>query len=217
MRRKNGPGILYSSPFSASSGSDFLIGIVHMPHPLLHLGLSSQGSFYILASGPTSIVRDQEGVPLGKDGQAPAADAPATGPKVGREAAGPQSGLTSGEGGSTTKEGTTSPGQTGKKAPPEMCGNTTLLMMGGMFVIVYFLMLRPQQKQEKARKAMLAELGKGDKIVTSSGIHCEIVSVHAEEGAVTVKFGNEAGQRFKIDRTAISRVQGGDAAPEKKG
>ena len=59
-----------------------------------------------------------------------------------------------------------------------------------------------ERKQDKKRRAMLGELGKGDKIVTGSGIHCEIVSVHAEDNTVTVKFGNDAGQRFKLDQRA---------------
>jgi preprotein translocase subunit YajC len=178
-----------------------------MPHPLLQLGLTSQGSFYLRASGPVLSRIDQEGVPRPKDivpvGPGPAETQSGTAP--------------AGETGQTS-EGTKVPGGE-KKAPQENpCGSEMFLMMGGMFVIVYFLMLRPQQKQEKKRRAMLAELGKGDKIVTSSGIHCDIVAVHAEEGTVTVKFGNDAGQRMKIDRAAIARVQGDEPAPaEKKG
>lgn len=200
-----GPEILYSLPFSASSGSDFLTGTEHMPHLLLQLGLTSQGSYYTLASGPADRTLSQEGVPQSKDIE-------------GSQSAGGPSGSKAGPQVSETKEGQAAPAKEAKKPQPQgACGNEMLLIMGGLFVIVYFLMLRPQQKQEKARRAMLAQLGKGDKIVTSAGIHCEIVAVHAEEGSVTVKFGNDAGQRFKIDRAAISRVQGDEPAPEKKG
>ena len=179
-----------------------------MPHPLLTLGLTSQGSFYLRASGPGLAHIDQEGVPRPKD------IAPA-GPGAGTSES-PSTTGTQGETGQTT-EGTTNPDSKEKAPQQSPCGNEMFLMMGGMFVIVYFLMLRPQQKQEKKRRAMLAELGKGDKIVTSSGIHCDIVAVHAEEGTVTVKFGSDTGQRMKIDRAAIARVQGDEPAPEKKG
>ncbi|RME30600.1 MAG: preprotein translocase subunit YajC [Deltaproteobacteria bacterium] len=39
-----------------------------------------------------------------------------------------------------------------------------------MFVIIYFLIIRPQQKQQKKHKEMLASLNKGDKVITNSGI-----------------------------------------------
>ena len=39
-----------------------------------------------------------------------------------------------------------------------------------IFAIFYFLIIRPQQKQKELR-AMLSALGKGDKVVTNSGIH----------------------------------------------
>lgn len=178
-----------------------------MPHPLQNLGLTSQGNFYIRANGPVLAQLDQEGVPRPKD-IVPAG--PAKGPAESQKGTAP-----AGETGKTTEQTTAPDGK--KKAPPQACGNEMFLMLGGMFVIVYFLMLRPQQKQDKARRAMLAQLGKGDKIVTSSGIYCDIVAVHAEEGTVTVKFGNDAGQRMKIDRAAIARVQGEEPAPEKKG
>ena len=39
-----------------------------------------------------------------------------------------------------------------------------------IFVIFYFLLIRPQQKKVKEHKAMVDNLKKGDKIVTSGGI-----------------------------------------------
>ncbi len=39
-----------------------------------------------------------------------------------------------------------------------------------IFVLFYFLLLRPQLKQAKAQRAMLAELKKGDEVSTTSGI-----------------------------------------------
>ena len=38
-----------------------------------------------------------------------------------------------------------------------------------MFAIMYFLMIRPQQKQLKEHKALLANLKKGDMVVTQGG------------------------------------------------
>ncbi len=38
-----------------------------------------------------------------------------------------------------------------------------------IFVIFYFMLIRPQQKRAKEHKAMLDNLKKGDKVVTSGG------------------------------------------------
>ena len=39
-----------------------------------------------------------------------------------------------------------------------------------IFVIFYFMLIRPQQKKQKETQAMIANLKKGDKVVTSGGI-----------------------------------------------
>ena len=39
-----------------------------------------------------------------------------------------------------------------------------------MFAIFYFLLIRPQQKRQKAHQAMLSRLKKGDHVVTAGGI-----------------------------------------------
>ena len=43
-----------------------------------------------------------------------------------------------------------------------------------MFVIFYFLLIRPQQKKSKALREMVSNLKKGDRIITSGGIHGRI-------------------------------------------
>ena len=39
-----------------------------------------------------------------------------------------------------------------------------------IFVIFYFFLIRPQQKKVKEHKAMVENLKRGDKIITSAGI-----------------------------------------------
>ena len=46
-----------------------------------------------------------------------------------------------------------------------------------MFVVLYFLMIRPQQKKAKEHKALLEALGKGDEVVTQSGMVGRITKV----------------------------------------
>ena len=45
-------------------------------------------------------------------------------------------------------------------------------------VIFYFLIIRPQSKQKKEHDTMLAELKKGDKILTRGGLYGKVVNFH---------------------------------------
>ena len=55
--------------------------------------------------------------------------------------------------------------------------SSLFIFIAGMFAIMYFLMIRPQQKQIKAHKELLANLKKGDNVVTQGGIIGRIYSV----------------------------------------
>ena len=46
-----------------------------------------------------------------------------------------------------------------------------------MFVIFYFLLIRPQQKKTKEHRDMIAGVKKGDRIITSGGIHGQVTAV----------------------------------------
>jgi len=46
-----------------------------------------------------------------------------------------------------------------------------------LFAIFYFLLIRPQQKKAKEHKAMIENLKKGNRVVTSGGIFGTIVSI----------------------------------------
>ena len=61
----------------------------------------------------------------------------------------------------------------------------SLLPLIVLFGIFYFLIIRPQQKQQKAHTEMIDSLQKGDKIVTNGGLIVEISKV--EETFYTVK------------------------------
>ena len=56
-------------------------------------------------------------------------------------------------------------------------GSAQLFLIIGIFAIMYFFMIRPQQKRMAAHKDFIANLKKGDKIVTSGGIHGKIVRI----------------------------------------
>jgi preprotein translocase subunit YajC len=66
-----------------------------------------------------------------------------------------------------------------------------LIPMGAIFLIFYFLLIRPQ--------------GKGDRVVTSGGIHGLVTGV--SEDVLTLEIANLKGERvrIKVDRGRIDR------------
>ena len=65
----------------------------------------------------------------------------------------------------------------------------SLLPLIVLFAIFYFLVIRPQQKQAKEHKEMISTLKKGDKIITSGGLICEVVKT--EEDFIKVKLNDD--------------------------
>jgi preprotein translocase subunit YajC len=71
-----------------------------------------------------------------------------------------------------------------------------------IFAIFYFLLIRPQQKKAKQHKQVLAALKKGDKVVSSGGLHGIITGL--SDDVVTVEISPKV--RVKITRGSISGV-----------
>lgn len=67
-----------------------------------------------------------------------------------------------------------------------------------MFVIFWFLLIRPQQKRAKAHKQMLAELKRGDSVITSSGIIGKILEIDDEQVLL-----ESADSKLRVSRQAI--------------
>ena len=75
-----------------------------------------------------------------------------------------------------------------------------------MFGVFYLLLIRPQRKQEKKRRAMLENLQKNDKVVTIGGIHGVVANIRPEDDVVTLKIDESGNVRIRMARSAISRV-----------
>jgi preprotein translocase subunit YajC len=71
-----------------------------------------------------------------------------------------------------------------------------------MFAIFYFLLIRPQQKKAKQHKAMLSSIRKGDKIVTSGGLHGLITGV--ADDVVTLEIAPKI--RVKVSRGSVAGI-----------
>ena len=101
-------------------------------------------------------------------------------------------------------------------------GNIIFMVM--LFAIFYFLLIRPQQKQQKAHKEMVANLRRGDTVVSNGGILGKVHRV--EEDVVTLEVGEvETGNktfrpmRLRIRRSSVSAVtakSGAQVETEKK-
>jgi preprotein translocase subunit YajC len=100
--------------------------------------------------------------------------------------------------------------QAGEGAAPDPFG--FLLPMAAIFLIFYFLLIRPQQKQQKDHKKMLESVEKGDRVVSSGGLHGLVTG--AADDVLTLEISNVRGDRVrvKIDRSKVDRriARGGD-------
>jgi|TARA_R110002126_G_scaffold142546_2_gene288401 preprotein translocase subunit YajC len=77
----------------------------------------------------------------------------------------------------------------------------SMLPFLAMILVLYFFMLRPQMNKQKKEKAFQAEIKKGTKVVTSSGIHGKISEINTTDNTITIETG--AG-KIKFERSAIS-------------
>lgn len=73
-----------------------------------------------------------------------------------------------------------------------------------MFAIFYFLLIRPQQKKAKQHKQLLAALKKGDRVVSSGGLHGVVTGLTDE--VVTMEIAPKV--RVKVARGSIAGIAG---------
>jgi preprotein translocase subunit YajC len=81
----------------------------------------------------------------------------------------------------------------------------TIVMVASMLAIFYFLLLRPQQKQKQERERMLAAMKRGDRVVTTGGMHGTVTSLN--EHTVVLRVADQV--KIEFDRSAIGRVVAG--------
>ncbi|HCD68627.1 MAG TPA: preprotein translocase subunit YajC [Bacteroidetes bacterium] len=77
---------------------------------------------------------------------------------------------------------------------------TMLLFYAAFIVILYFFFILPNKKKQKALKQFITDLKKGDKVVTTGGLHGKIVEL--KELTAIIDAGNNI--KLKINRAAIS-------------
>ncbi|MFH1152252.1 MAG: preprotein translocase subunit YajC [Pseudomonadota bacterium] len=100
-------------------------------------------------------------------------------------------------------------GQAGGAQGGQAGGFTAFIPLILMFVIFYFLLIRPQQKKAKEHQNMINNLKKGDRVITSGGIHGTIVSL--EDSTVSIEIAEKI--RIKVNRGNIGGLLHSTSTP----
>ncbi len=80
-------------------------------------------------------------------------------------------------------------------------GIQNMLPFLAIIVVIYFFMIRPQMSRQKKEKKFQAEIKKGNRVVTSSGIHGKIVELNETDKTVVIE--TSAG-KIKFESSSIS-------------
>ncbi len=72
-----------------------------------------------------------------------------------------------------------------------------------IFAIMYFLMIRPQQKKMKEHKAMVANLRRGDQIITQGGLIGKVAKVK-DDNEIEVELAE--GVKVRLVRATVAQV-----------
>lgn len=83
-----------------------------------------------------------------------------------------------------------------------------------MIGIMWFFLIRPQQKKQKEHREMMASLKKGDRIITSGGLHGRITGM--TEATLTLEIADKV--RVKVSRGHVAGVAqaSSQGAPKEK-
>jgi preprotein translocase subunit YajC len=103
--------------------------------------------------------------------------------------------------------------QGASSANPKAQTINMFVMFGLVILIIYFLMIRPEQKKQKQRQALIANLQKGDKVLTSGGIIGTVGNV--KDRAIVLKVGEGTVIEFtKSSIVSVLNEDGSEKVPE---
>ncbi len=74
-----------------------------------------------------------------------------------------------------------------------------------IFLVFYVLVIRPQQKRLSEQDKMVRALKRGDRIVTSSGIHGKVAKIDEKDDFLMLEIAE--GVQVKIDRSNVSSLE----------
>src|SRR5204863_7821235 len=79
---------------------------------------------------------------------------------------------------------------------------TQVVFFAAIFAVFYFLLIRPQQTQRRERERLLSAIKRGDRVVTTGGLHGTITGL--DETTATLRVADQV--KVTVDRSAIGRV-----------
>jgi preprotein translocase subunit YajC len=90
--------------------------------------------------------------------------------------------------------------------PPGGAGSSAVLtqvvFFAAIFAVFYFLLIRPQQQQKRERERLLGAIKRGDRVVTTSGLHGTVTGL--DDSTVTLRVADQV--KLTFDRSAVGRV-----------
>jgi preprotein translocase subunit YajC len=78
-----------------------------------------------------------------------------------------------------------------------------LFMILIIFAIFYFLLVRPQMKRQKEHQALVNSLKKGDKVVTTGGIHGTVVGI--KDDVAVIKIADEV--KIEVSKSCVATIK----------
>ncbi len=79
---------------------------------------------------------------------------------------------------------------------------SSLIFFGGFILIFYFLLIRPQQKRAKEHRNLVANIAKGDEVITNGGLLGKVTKVNDDYLSVEVA----DNVTVRLQRAAITSV-----------
>ena len=88
---------------------------------------------------------------------------------------------------------------------------SSIMMFGLIFVVFYFILIRPQQQKFKKHEAMIANIARGDKVVTAGGIIGKVTKVEKEQNTLSIEIADNV--EIKVIAATIANVLESVAKP----
>ena len=73
-----------------------------------------------------------------------------------------------------------------------------------MFAVMYIFTIRPQRRKRKEHEELVANLRKGDKVITAGGIYGQIENINDENIVLKI----ESGATIRVARNSIAHTRG---------
>ncbi len=106
----------------------------------------------------------------------------------------------------------------GKQPPVVNQQLLQLLPLVAIGIAAYLILFRPERERQRRQQALLTNIKKNDRVVTSGGICGTVASVDREAGRVVLKVDESANVKLTVTLASIAQVvpaggEGSDSSP----